>query len=83
MLGQCTALAHLELSCKEIGAGRAESLEGVLPQCRELVHINLSDNDDLQFWVKEACRSARAVHCDTAEWSSEEEWDLEDDQTED
>jgi Ran GTPase-activating protein (RanGAP) involved in mRNA processing and transport len=45
--GQCPALAHLDLSGNSdfgAGAGGAERLAGVLGQCRELVHLNLSDN---------------------------------------
>ncbi len=44
MLPQSTALAHLDLSCNDIGAGGAESLAGVLGQCRELAHLNLGHN---------------------------------------
>ena len=46
VLGQCTALTHLDLSynwiCKSPGA--EERLAGVLVQCPGLVHLNLSDN---------------------------------------
>jgi Ran GTPase-activating protein (RanGAP) involved in mRNA processing and transport len=43
VLGQCTALAHLDLSGNIIRAG-AESLAGVLGQCAALAHLNLSYN---------------------------------------
>jgi hypothetical protein len=35
------ALAHLDLSYNEIGDAGAESLAGVLTQCRELTHLDL------------------------------------------
>jgi hypothetical protein len=42
VLGQCTALAHLDLSWNEIETGGAESLAGVLGQCAALAHLDLS-----------------------------------------
>ena len=39
VLGQCTALTHLDLSY-----GAEERIVGVLAQCPSLVHLNLSDN---------------------------------------
>jgi hypothetical protein len=45
VLGQCPALAHLDLSGNsDFGPAGAERLAGVLGQCRELVHLNLSRN---------------------------------------
>jgi hypothetical protein len=42
----CPALVHLDLSGNSnFGAGGAESLAGVLGECRELVHLNLSDHE--------------------------------------
>jgi hypothetical protein len=50
VLGQCTALTHLDLSynwiCKSPGA--EERLAGVLAQCPALVHLNQSDFEDGQ-----------------------------------
>jgi hypothetical protein len=45
VLGQCTALAHLDLSFNEIGDAGAESLAGVLAQCPALAYLDLQDND--------------------------------------
>jgi Ran GTPase-activating protein (RanGAP) involved in mRNA processing and transport len=45
VLGQCTALAHLNLGDNQIGPAGAESLAGVLGQCTALDHLNLSTND--------------------------------------
>ena len=42
VLGQCPALAHLDLSRNSaFGAPGAGRLAGVLGQCRGLVHLNL------------------------------------------
>ena len=52
VLGQCPALAHLNLRSNRIGKGRtgptddgANSLAGVLGQCTALAHLDLSDNE--------------------------------------
>ena len=44
MLGQCPALAHLDLSDNKIGYAGTERLAGVLAQCTALAHLDLSDN---------------------------------------
>ena len=44
VLGQCTALAHLNLRINEIGPAGAQSLAGVLGQCAELAHLDLCQN---------------------------------------
>ena len=45
VLGQCAALAHLNLSLNRIGSRGAKSLAGVLAQCTALAHLNLRGND--------------------------------------
>ena len=44
MLGQCTALTHLNLSYNWISAAGAERLSGLLTQCTVLAHLDLSSN---------------------------------------
>jgi Ran GTPase-activating protein (RanGAP) involved in mRNA processing and transport len=44
VLGQCPALAHLDLSGNGIGPDGAKSLAGVLGQCTALMHLDLSGN---------------------------------------
>jgi hypothetical protein len=44
VLAQCTALAHLNLFCNQIGWAGAKSLAGVLAQCAALAHLNLGCN---------------------------------------
>jgi Ran GTPase-activating protein (RanGAP) involved in mRNA processing and transport len=45
VLGQCPALAHLDLSKNRIRETGAESLARVLGQCPALAHLNLGSND--------------------------------------
>jgi hypothetical protein len=45
VLGQCAALAHLDLKANEIGDAGAESLARVLAQCTVLAHLDLSYNE--------------------------------------
>ena len=44
MLGQCTALSHLDLSDNYTGNAGTESLAEVLAQCAALAHLNHSVN---------------------------------------
>jgi hypothetical protein len=45
VLGQCTALTHLNLWANNIGDAGIESIVGVLPQCAALVSLDLGDNE--------------------------------------
>ena len=47
MLGQCRALAHLDLSFNQIGNAGGEALAGVLGQCPTLVYLDLSWNNGI------------------------------------
>jgi len=47
VLGQCTALAHLNLRKNKIGSAGAESLAGVLAQCASLAHLILGNGSGL------------------------------------
>eukprot|EP00961_Rhodomonas_salina_P171746 2316076-Rhodomonas_salina.1 len=44
VLGECKALAHLDLSGNEIGAEGAGVLAGVLGECKALNHLFASEN---------------------------------------
>ena len=44
VLGQCAALAHLDLGNNEIGDAGTESLAGVLGQCTALARLYLGGN---------------------------------------
>ena len=44
MLGQCGAVAHLNLQDNGIGADGAGRLAGVLGQCGALAHLDLGSN---------------------------------------
>ena len=44
MLGECKALAHLDLSFNLIGVEGAGRLAGVLGGCKALAHLDLSGN---------------------------------------
>ncbi len=62
MLGECKALAHLDLSSNEIGDEGAGRLAGVLGLCKALAHLDLSYNE---IWEEGAGRcwgSARPLH---------------------
>ena len=38
-------VAHLNISCNQIGPAGAERLAGVIRQCASLTHLDLSEND--------------------------------------
>ena len=44
VIGQCAALAHLDLSHTDIREAGAASLAPVLGQCAALTHLNLNGN---------------------------------------
>jgi len=44
VLGQCAALAHLDLGDNGMGEPGAESIVGVIAQCPALAHLNLRNN---------------------------------------
>ena len=48
MLGQCAALARLDISGNEVGDAGARSFVGVLGQCPALTHIDLSYSQQSQ-----------------------------------
>ena len=57
MLGQCSSLVVLNLSCNGIGAEGAGRLAGMLGQCSSLTKLDLDDNGigEAGFAILRAC----------------------------
>jgi len=84
-LGQCQAMANLDLSCKDIRAAGAQSLAGVLGQCTMLAHLDLHVNDD-RIDHAEVKRLRESLDYEESDWEDQEDADEredEDDQLED